>query len=767
VLLPRMRYRGDRGGLTTNRRGPGKVIDVPNDLSKGVVMSKLASWCVRWRWVVLSTWIAVILGLGAGVGIAGSGFTDATDIPDSESATAYALLADAGIGADDGGAEAGRVVWHSGTLAVNDPALQARAADMLDAVAAIPGVQSVSTPYGADTVGQISADGHTAYAAVVVDGADLDQIRSAVDGLADTTTQVAAGGQAFYEPPAAGGVTEGIGILAALVLLLLVFRSWWAAILPIVTGIAGVAVSLLLVILGSHAIDLSSTSITMAALIGLGVGIDYALFILNRHRKALMAGASVPDAIRTALNTSGRAVLFAGLTVMIALGCMFVVGMSILTGMAMAAALTVLLTMAAAVSLLPALMAMLKLKVLSKKQRRALAGGTTQQLKHLAAAAVKPTLAGGWAAMVQHSPRLAAAGALVVIGLLAVPVLSMRVGDADASSDQAGTTTREYYDLSASAFGDGFDAPLLMVAQTPDASSAAAFGQLVAELPAVPNVAGVVAPRPSPGQAISVATVTPGSSAQTEATQDLVHQLRDTVIPVAESGTALQVHVGGAAASSIDLADALMSKLPIYLGLIAVLGFLLLVLAFRSLLIPLVGAISNIATILVGLGALTAIFQFGWGTSLLGVGSGAPVSYILPVLIVGIMFGLSMDYQVFLISRMHEEWEHTHDNKRAVRVGVRETGQVIAAAAAIMFCVFASFGFSGERIVASIGVGLAIAVLVDAFVVRMTLIPALMTMIGRRNWYFPRWADRIIPRISIEGPTENTPAAPEMVRVGV
>lgn len=723
-------------------------------------MSRLASWCVRWRWAVLGAWLVAILGLGAGAFMAGSGFTDSTNLPDSESASAYALLTDAGIGtgtADAG--QSGRIVWHSDGVGIDDPQLAQRVTGVLDAVAVLPGVESVSSPYTGtpgSSPGQVSTLANTAYAGVVLSkDANLEQIRGVVDGLADDSTQVATGGQAFTEKPAAGGITEGIGILAALVLLLLVFRSWWAAILPIVTGISGVAASLLLVILGSHVIDLSSTSITMAALIGLGVGIDYALFILNRHRKTLMTGASVPDSIRKAVNTSGRAVVFAGLTVMIALGCMFVVGMSILTGMAMAAALTVLFTMAAAITLLPALLALLKFRVLSKKQRRMLAAGEAPAVagQHINGPAPKRTLAARWSVLVQRAPRTAAVAALVLIGLLAIPVLSMRVGDADASSDKAGTPSREYYDMMTPAFGAGYDAPLVLVAQTPDDATRQAFTKMVADLPNVDNVAAVIAPPGAPGQAISIATVTPGTSAQTVATEDLVHNLRDNVIPAAASGTGLKVFVGGAAASSIDLGAALMGKLPIYLILIALLGFLLLVLAFRSLLIPLIGALSNIATILVGLGVLTAIFQFGWGSALLGVGSGAPVSYILPVLIVGILFGLSMDYQVFLISRMHEEWGHTHDNKRAIRVGVRETAQVIAAAAAIMFCVFASFGFSGERIVSSIGVGLAVAVLVDAFVVRLTLIPALMTLIGDKNWYFPRWADRITPRVSVEGPS--------------
>jgi RND superfamily putative drug exporter len=366
----------------------------------------------------LAAWVVTILGLGAGALTAGSGFTDSTDLPDSESAAAYSLLTDVGFGATSAGdaGVSGRIVWHSEGVAIDDPQLAQRVGEVLDAVTAMPGVQSVTSPCAAPTAGagnpgQINAVAHTAYAGVVLtDDADLEQIRSVVGSLADDSTQVAAGGQAFYEQPAAGGVTEGVGILAALALLLLVLGSWWAAILPIVTGIAGVVVSLLLVILGSHVIDLSATSITMAALIGLGVGIDYALFVVNRHRKALLAGASVSDGVRTALNTSGRAVLFAGLTVMIALACMFVVGMSILTGMAMAAALTVLFTMAAAVTLLPALLGMLKFRVLSKKQRRMVAAADAAPGPHVHQEATENAIAGRWARLVQQlraAPRWA------------------------------------------------------------------------------------------------------------------------------------------------------------------------------------------------------------------------------------------------------------------------------------------------------------------------------------------------------------------------
>jgi RND superfamily putative drug exporter len=348
--------------------------------------------------------------------------------------------------------------------------------------------------------------------------------------------------------------------------------------------------------------------------------------------------------------------------------------------------------------------------------------------------------------------------ALIVLAALAIPVVSMRVGEADASSDPTGSAPRQYYELMSPAFGKGIDATLVLVARTPDAGSSRALDALVKDLPSVPDVASVSAATPA-GEGIEVVSVTPSSSAGAKATVDLVDHLRTAVIPAAEAGSQLTVFVGGEAATNIDVAHALMSKLPVYLALVAVLGFLLLTLAFRSLLVPLVGAVSNLATIVVGLGAITAIFQWGWASELLGVGDGAPISYIVPVMIVGIMFGLSMDYQVFLVSRMREEFARTGDNAWSIRAGIGETAKVIATAALIMLCVFSSFGFGGQRIVACIGVGLALAVGVDAFVVRMVLVPALLRMIGDRVWAYPRWADRVTPRLTVEGPSAPVPAA--------
>ena len=726
-------------------------------------MSGLALFCARWRFAVVGLWFAVLVALVGGVVAAGSGFTDATDLPDGESARAYALL----DSPDSTKTENGTIVWRTDGAAVDSPAVRSEVSSWLDKVAATDGVEQVISPYSEQGAAQVNTARSTAYATVKVnDDAATEAIRAQVENLSHDATSagisydVGLGGQAFTEQPGASGGTEAIGILVALAILLLMFRSVWAAILPIVTGLVGVGISLLVVMLGSHIVDLSATSITMAALIGLGVGIDYALFIVNRFRNALMSGQSVTGAVTQAVNTSGRAVVFAGLTVAVALLAMFLVGLGILTGMAQAAAVAVVCTVLTAITFLPALLTMLGHRVLSRRQRAALAARTEAGAEEPAAAAV-PTVEGhriarGWAGLVTSRPKTFALAAIGLIALLALPVTSLRVGNADASSDPAGSSGRVYSDLMAPAFGDGIDATLLLIAKTPDPAAHAAFATMVSGLKRTANVAAVGTPPNQGGQAVSVATITPNASAQTEETANLVNHLRDDVIPAAESGTHLEVLVGGETATNIDISQALMSKLPLYLAVVALLGFLLLAVAFRSILVPLVGAISNMATLLVGMGAITAVFQFGWGASLLGVGAAAPVMYIVPVIIVGVMFGLSMDYQVFLVSRMHEEYSHTGDNDRAIKVGLTETAKVIGTAATIMLAIFASFGFSGERIVSAIGIGLAVAVVVDAFVVRMVLVPALMKLIGPRNWAYPRWAERFTPRLAIEADTSNS-----------
>lgn len=725
-------------------------------------MNSLARFCFRQRKAVLALWIVLLVGLGVAVGAAGTAFTEIQEMPDSESASAYALL---GAGEGAAGTERGTIVWRTDKVAVDAPGVEAEVTAMLDELLAQPGVEAVVSPYTDAGAGQLNAGAGTAYAVVTVvaDDFDLGQVREIADGLETSSSglDVALGGQPFTEQPASGGMTEGIGVIVALVLLLFMFKSGWAAALPIATGVMGVGVSLLAVMLGSHVIDLPDTAITMGALIGLAVGIDYALFIVNRHRKALMAGASVEDGIAESVNTSGRAVIFAGLTVIVALVAMFIVDLPVLTAMGRAAALTVLTTVITALTLLPALLGLIGTNVLSKRQRAALAAGETT----LAPSAQR--IAGPWSRLVERRPRTMATAGIALLVILALPVLSIRVGNSDASSDPEGSPGREYSELIAPAFGAGHDAGLVLVTELPDTASVEAFNTLLAELPSVDNVAAVSGAPAGVGQAVGVISVTPGTSAQAEETEQLVDTLRGEVIPAAEAGTSMQIYVGGETATNIDLSAALMDKLPLFLVVVALLGFILLAIAFRSLVVPLVGAVSNLATMLVGLGALTAIFQWGWGTGLLGVGDAAPIMYIVPILLVGVMFGLSMDYQVFLVSRMHEEWTHTGDNHRAVRVGIRETAQVIAVAATIMLAVFASFGFSGERIISAIGIGLAIAVLVDAFVLRLMVVPALMHLIGPRNWAYPKLLEAITPHVSVEGAPAPQPAPASVIETTV
>jgi len=485
-------------------------------------MSRLARWCTRRRFTVVGTWFVVIVALGGAAVAAGSNFTNSTTMPDSESATAYELLAQ--IGGGESTAEGtGTVAWQSDDLDVDSASVRRQVSAVLADIASAPGVQQVVSPYTKAGAAQIDTGRDVAYAVVVLGtSADVDQIRDLAGSLDSSSIDVALGGRAFHEDPAASPYTELIGVLGALLVLLLMFRSVWAAVLPIVTGVAGVMASLFLVMLASHAVDLADSTPTMGALIGLGVGIDYALFIVNRYRKALVAGASVPDAIAQAVTTSGRAVLFAGGTVVIALLGMFVVQVDILTGMARGAALTVLLTVAAAVTLLPALLAVLGTRVLSRRQRSELATGQGATIEG------EHPLATRWSALVERRPRVLAAVAALVMVALAIPALSLRLGSAEASSDPVGTDSRAYYDLMSGSFCEGFDSTLLVVASIPDTASARAFDSLVAQLGSVPDVAGVSATPTQAGQAVAVATVVPSSrqpAARTDALLPIVSDL--------------------------------------------------------------------------------------------------------------------------------------------------------------------------------------------------------------------------------------------------
>ncbi|MFF7789975.1 MMPL family transporter [Streptomyces sp. NPDC007991] len=722
-------------------------------------MSPLARWCHRHRLAVVLVWVGLLLALGAGVGAAGSAFGNSPTSQDTDSAKATALLQQA---SNSAAGKSGRVVWQVNGGEVTEPAAKQVMTRTLREIAEAPGVAEVTSPYTPLGKGQISKDGQTAYASVAfdreVEDTQVDHVKEIATGPESGTLHIALNGQAFTVNPAPNPVADVMGIVLAFIVLLFVFRAVWVAALPIITAIVGVGTSAVTVILLSHVITLSDTTLTLGSLIGLGVGIDYALFIVNRHRTNLMAGMSVAESAAKALNTSGRAVVFAGLTVVVALLGMLTLNVGIINGMAIGAAITVTLTVLAAITLLPALLGMFGPRVLSRKERREVSGWTRPRSSGRAG------LWGRWAERVQARPKTLALVALAVLAALALPTLSLRLGASDDGNLPTTSTNRQAYDMIADGFGPGFNGPLVLAVQAPDAAGKAAERKLVTALEKVDGVASANSAPMKDGQTVGVVSVVPTTSPQSEATSDLIHHLRDDVIPQAEQGTSMKVYVGGVTASNDDFASVLMSKLPVFVLVIAALGFLLLTIAFRSLLIPAVGALLNILSIGVAFGAIVVVFQYGFGAGLLGLGAGGPIESFVPILVVGIMFGLSMDYQVFLVSRMREEWAHTGDGHRAVRVGQAETGKVIAVAATIMVCVFGSFVFGGMRVISEFGVSLAVAVAVDALLIRMIVVPALMHLCGRANWWLPRRLDKALPDVSVEGPADEPAHPPYAVR---
>ncbi|MEI5006116.1 MMPL family transporter [Streptomyces sp. PmtA] len=615
---------------------------------------------------------------------------------------------------------------------------------------------------------QISEDGRTAYATVVFEAKAADvpetQARAVVDtakAAARDGLQVELGGSATaLAGTPTSHLAEIVGVAVAAVVLFLAFGSLAASLLPIATALVSVGAAYAGVVLLGHVMDVADFAPVLGLLIGLGVGIDYALFIVTRHRKGLRRGLSVSEAAENAVATTGRAVVFAGLTVCIALLGMLILQLSFLNGVAIAACLTVLLTVAASVTLLPALLSFIGMRALGRPERRRLARrGPRPEL---------PTgFAARWSAFVERRAKLLGLVATVVMAVLALPTFSLHLGTSDQGNAPATSTTRKAYDLVAEGFGPGTNGPLTLVAALDGADDRLAMQQLPAALRNTEGVASVSPVTFNSRADTAVVTVVPDFSPQSQRTSELVDRLRADVLPAAESGTSLEVHVGGVTASYDDFADVIVGKLPMFVGVVIALGCVLLLLAFRSVGIPLKAALMNVAAVASAFGVVVAIFQWGWGSELLGLGSAGPIEPFLPVIMVSVLFGLSMDYQVFLVSRMYEEWLETRDNRRAVRVGLAETSRVINSAAVIMISVFLAFVLSGDRVIAMFGIGLAAAVALDAFVLRTLLVPALMHMLGSANWWLPRWLDRRLPRISIETPESRSPAHAKIAGIRV
>ncbi|MEU4659263.1 MMPL family transporter [Streptomyces sp. NPDC023723] len=713
-------------------------------------MAVLARWCVRRRLVTVLLWLLASAGVAAAAVVTGSSYSNDYEVPGTESSRASKLLA---AGFPGLGGDSDTVVWHTAAGSVRAAAVEQTMTEALRDLAALPGVAAVTSPYDDPETDRISADAHTAYATVAFEAGAGDIAEADARAVADTARaaatdglQVELGGSAVAVTEAPGGhLAEAVGVAVAAVVLFLAFGSLAAALLPIATALVSVGTAYAGITLLGHVMTVADFAPMLGMLIGLGVGIDYALFLVTRHRRGLKRGLGPAEAAVHAVRTTGRAVVFAGATVCIALLGMLVLRLSFLNGVAVAAALTVVLTVAAAVTLLPALLCWAGPRALSRRERRRLAEHGPEP--------VLPTgLAARWSAFVERRPKALGAAALLVVAVLALPTLGLRLGTSDQGNDPRGSTTRAAYDLLAEGFGPGVNGPLTLVTEVGGAEDRLALDNLDATLRATAGVASVTPVTFDSGGDTAYLTVVPESAPQARATSDLVDRLRTEVLPRAERGTALDVRVGGMTAGYDDFADVIVGKLPLFVGVVVGLGGLLLLFAFRSVGIPLKAAAMNIAAVAGSFGVVVAVFQWGWGSEALGLGRAGPIEPFLPVIMVSVLFGLSMDYQVFLVSRMYEEWLETGDNRRAVRVGLAETSRVINSAAVIMIAVFLAFVLAGDRVIAMFGIALAAAVALDAFVLRTLLVPALMHLLGRANWWLPGWLAARLPRISIEPP---------------
>ncbi len=726
-------------------------------------MKSLASWCVRHRLIVVLLWLAALIGMSVISQGVGTAYSNSFNLPNTESTNALHLLQ---ASAPSVAGDREQIVFHTTNGAqVTDPEVKASIDTMLAKVAKVPHVTAVASPYDAGGSAQISKDGRTAFATVTFDKQAqylstplAKQFVTTAQSAVGPNLQVAVAGQLAEaaDRQAIGGTFLGV-ILAAIVLYL-VFRSGYATILPLVSALASLGTAIGLIGLLSHVLKMPQFSVELVLLIGLGVGVDYALFIVTRHRQGLVAGEDVPTSIGNAVNTSGRAVLFAGIIVCIALLGMFALGVSFLYGLAIAAALGVAFTMIAALTLLPALLAFIGPRVMSRSQKRTLAE-TGPRIIGTGTKGFWPK----WADFIKRRPVLPAVVALLIVVLVALPFFSLRLGSSDQGNDPVGTTTREAYDLLAKGFGPGFNGPLLLVTQNEGPADTAALDHLASEVKTQPNVSTVVPPVSLPtkdGKTVSLITVYPDSAPQDAATTDLIDHLRQSTIPAAVGTSGLEVYVGGNTAIFVDFARVLTSKLPLFIGLVVLLSFLLLSMVFRSIVIPLTAAAMNILSIGAAFGIVVAVFQWGWVASLLQIGKTGPVEAFLPVMLFAILFGLSMDYEVFLISRIQEEWLKSGDNSIAVRNGLAATGKTITAAALIMILVFGSFILGGQRVIKEFGLGLAGGIFMDAFLIRMAVVPALMFLFGKANWWFPGWLDRILPHLSVDPELPPT-GAPE------
>lgn len=702
----------------------------------------------RRKYVVLA-WLLAAIAIQVIAGSVGAKEISSFRLPGTESQRAYDLLSDH-FPAQKGDTD--QIVFRAKTGTLDDPQNKAAIAAAVAKIKERPLVASIASPFGEG--GRITDDRKIGVAMLtytkstndIDDVAPLERIEKDAFTARSGTLQVEHGGPGaeYVRYENTQDPSEMIGIIAAAIVLFITFGSLLAAGIPLLATLLAMASTLGLITLVSHVVDTPDFASQLATLIGLGVGIDYALFVVTRYRAEVRAGLSREKAVEMALDTAGRTVLFAAITVVIALLGLFLLGLSFMHGVAVGAAMAVIATLFATLTLTPALVggAGDRIDGLTAKRR-------ARQAEKARAKADKGSRWEAWSLLVQRRPWPAAAVGLVILVGLAIPALSLNLGSSDAGTDPSGTTTRKAYDLVAQGFGAGTNGSFLIVTELPKSGDAGPAKRLQAAVKQDADFTAVGSPSVSPDGKVATIVAYPRTGPQDTKTTAALERLRDDVIPPVEQATGARVEVGGFTASNEDFSDVVAGKLPLFVGVVVLLSALLLLVVFRSVVIPVKAAAMNLLSIGAALGVVTLIFQEGVGAGLLGIETG-PIESFLPVMFFAIVFGLSMDYEVFLISRVHEEWERSGDATGAVARGLATTGKVITAAASIMVVVFAAFALGDDRVIKLFGIGLASAILFDAVIIRCLLVPAIMEILGERAWYLPKALDRALPRVAIE-----------------
>ena len=718
-------------------------------------LARLVRACAAHPWRTMGAWLAVVVTIGFASHTFGGTLVNEFKIPGSDSQSARDLL-DKRFPERAG--DAARLVFSS-SKPLTDESARTDIAAAIAAAGKVPGVVSVGDPY-AHRGGAIDKDGKIGFVeaqfdkqASQVDKKDVDRLENDVQAVVHSPIDVEFGGPVVENVQPDSKTSEMLGMAAAIIVLLLVLGTAVAMAIPITLALVSVGMGLSLLTLAAALSNFNKVTPILAVMIGLGVGIDYALFIVTRFRQSLAAGESPREAAVTAGSTAGRAVIFAGLTVAISISGLALVGIPFVTKLGLGTAMTVIVAVCAAVTLLPAILAKVGYRIdrfgLPRRKRGAPSDPSKSKIAR-------------YGQLVTRHPKIAAGLALGFVLMLAIPGLSMRLGTADAGTNPSHTTTRKAYDLLAKGFGPGFNGPLLITVDQRGDDTAA--GKLAASIQKVPNVAAVIPPIYNKAGDTAQIPVFPTTSPQSTETSDIVHSLRDTVIPATLAGSTAHAYVGGVVATNEDIASTIGGRMWMFLLYVVGVTCLILTMAFRSIVVAVKAAVTTLLSAAAAFGALVAVFEWGWMESLVGLDRTGPTSSFLPVMILAILFGLSMDYEVFLVSRIREEFVKSGDARGSVTRGVSAVGKVIVAAALIMGVVFFSFVLNDDRVVKSFGLGLGVAILTDALVVRMTLVPALMHLFGERAWYIPSWLDRFLPRLTIEAPEEpKIPATTEEV----